>query len=111
MSENTVTAAQIRDAIALAAPEAPISVEQTGGGTATIYVGTCTNPRPDDLRDLRFWLAVGPGVYDWREPWASDFLLDDTCIGSDDDGESPVLYFSNLEQVTAYVAGRLAGRP
>ena len=110
MSENTVTASAIRDAIAHAAPEAPITVEQTGGGTATIYVGTCTNPRPNDPRDLRFWLAVGPGVYDWDDPWQSGFLLDDFCIGTDDDGESPVMYARNLEMVTWYVRGRLAAR-
>ena len=86
---SRVIAAQIRDVIHEVVPEAPVIVEQTGGGTATMYVGT---PRPSDNpdREGRYWLSIGPGAYDWPRPWLSTFYLGDgaTSIGFDDDGES-----------------------
>ena len=61
----------------------PASVEQTGGGCATLYVG----PSDDDgyclaAAGVGWFQHPGPG---WRDPRASFF---DFCWGADDDGEA-----------------------
>lgn len=94
---DTVTAEQVREAVHAAAPEAPVHVWQTGGSTATVFVGTAN---PDTQR---YWLAIGPGSYDWGEPWRSDFYLGDLYVGPDDDGEADPVEIHELEQLTKYV--------
>lgn len=95
-------AERVKAAILAAEPTLEVRVEQTGGGTATLYVG------PYDAEG-RAWLALGPGSYDWAHPWASLFYLGDdaTCIGPDDDGQAEPTYVSTLEAVRDYVAERL----
>ena len=61
----------------------PASVQQTGGGCATLYVG----PDNDDgyclaAAGIGWFEHPGPG---WKDPRASWF---DFCWGADDDGES-----------------------
>lgn len=99
---RTITAEQVRAAVHAADPEAPVEVLQTGGGCATVFVGTPTGP------DQRYWLSIGPGSYDWGEPWKSDFYLEDMSIGHDDNGESGSTIIDELEQITAYMAARRA---
>ena len=100
---STITAAEIRDAIAAILPECPVTVEQTGGGTATMYVGTYPGDKPDGDRG-RFWLAIGPGSYDWTEPWQSSFHWSEVCIGPDDDGESDAFaYVETIAELVEYV--------
>jgi hypothetical protein len=96
---RVVTAEAVKRAILAAAPEQAVTVEQTGGGTATIYVGA---PGPDGYA----WLAFGPGRYDWADPSLSLFWIGDetSCIGPDDDGTSVPLYPETLAEVTSYVA-------
>lgn len=79
---QTFMAAELRDAI-VATVDLPVSVEMTGGGVATIYVGYAG---PDG----RYTLALGPGSYrDVNEGWNSLFSLDeDIVVGPDDDGGS-----------------------
>lgn len=81
----TFTAADFRDAIREARPREIVTVHQTGGGTATLYVGA------PDARS-RFALAIGPGSYDWRHPWESWFELSETAVGPDDDGATVPVY-------------------
>lgn len=98
---DTVTAAEVRDAIAAVVPEAPVIVEQTGGNVATIYVGT-KDRRYDyvyDPDEPRYWLAVGPGSYNWDEPWASRFYFSDLSIGLDDDGVAPSEFPVSLDEL------------
>lgn len=63
----------------------PAYVEQTGGGTATIYAGV---PYKDDEGDQRFPAVAGPGWFTepgWR---GGRSTLYEFSIGPDDDGES-----------------------
>lgn len=91
-------ASDIRDAIVGVRPECPVTIEQTGGGCATLYVGS----RDDDGR---YWLAIGPGSYDWSEPWASAFdAPGDVCICPDDDGQGHVAYPESADDIGRIVA-------
>lgn len=94
--DATVTAAQIREAVHRAAPEAPVVCHQTGGSTATVFVGT---PNADQ----RYWLSIGPGSYDWSDEWKSDFFLDGLSIGHDDDGETESAFVDELIDITRIV--------
>lgn len=63
----------------------PAYVEQTGGGCATVYVGT---PFEDESGDLRYPVLVGPGWFaspGWRNGFGDTAEL---AVGPDDDGES-----------------------
>lgn len=63
----------------------PAYVEQTGGGTATIYAGV---PYTDSEGNRRFPALCGPGWFDgpgWTHAHATTH---DLYIGPDDDGES-----------------------
>lgn len=93
-----VTGAQIIAAIHAAAPEAPAVVEQTGGGTATVIVGT-TDPETG-----RGWLSVGPGWYHWSRPLESGFELDGMSIGPDNEESSDSAFVEQLDDITRYVA-------
>lgn len=92
VSEPEVSAAAIRDAILALAPDAPIICEQTGGGTATIYVGEADAAH-------RYAVAIGPGSYDWTDSWSSTFDLGDTAVGPDDDGEAEATYPETVEAI------------
>jgi hypothetical protein len=74
---DAVTARQLVDAIEVALDFA-YRIEQTGGGTATIYVGG------DDQ------VAIGPGVYDWADAYESIFDWQDLYVGltNEDDAEA-----------------------
>lgn len=67
-------------------------VEQTGGGTATIYAGTLSE-WPDGHGDRRHAVAAGPGLFEGRgtngftKPYAD---TSEFWIGPDDDGNEPV---------------------
>ena len=100
-----VTAEAVRRAILAAAPEQAVTVEQTGGGTATIYVGAYDGTE-------HAWLVFGPGRYDWAEPDLSLFWIgsEGSCIGPDDDGETVPLYPETLAEVTSYVATAVGDR-
>lgn len=89
-----VTAAAIRDAIRAQNPGVAIRCDQTGGGTATIYLGEVD-------RDGRYCVAIGPGSYDWSDPWASVFDLGDTAVGPDDMGEVRPDYPATLAGIAA----------
>lgn len=69
---------------------APTYVEQTGGGTATIYCGT-----PDD--DGYYLLAIGPGEYDYEDASGSRFDLSETVVGTD--GEYDYEEVTNLDDL------------
>lgn len=67
----------------------PAYAEQTGGGTATLYIG---NTHKDENGDDRWQLCAGPGSFDgpgWINP---RFDTVEFNIGPDDDGESDSLY-------------------
>jgi hypothetical protein len=69
-------------AVAAADPTLAAYVEQTGGGCATVYVGT-----PD--ADGHYLAAIGPGSFDWSDANASQFYPNDLYIGPDDCGTAP----------------------
>lgn len=75
-SVNPESTAVQADAIlsALAEMDLAATVEQSGGGTATIYAG----------RDVSA-IAIGPGSYDWENPSASTFDYSELFVGPDDD--------------------------
>lgn len=64
-------------------------VQQTGGGTATIYMG-------DEMPELNcgdddcphYVLAAGPGVFSWNADEPSIGTFGDFCYGPDDHGDS-----------------------
>lgn len=58
----------------------PCFVDQTGGGTATIYIGY---KGPDG----RYTLALGPGSYDWAYPDLSSFYMEDLTMGPDTEAQ------------------------
>lgn len=69
MAAHQVTAADILTC--LTELGVPATVEQTGGGCATVYAAEA--------------IAIGPGVYDWVDPMASDFdPAGDLFVGFDD---------------------------
>lgn len=84
-----VTAAQVIAAVHDGWPEIECTTMQTGGGTATVYVGP-----PDDSGDdgTRFPYAIGPGSYNWCDPSRSLFNWDDLYAGPDDDGQDAYAY-------------------
>lgn len=99
-----IPASAIRDAIQELRPECPVTVEQTGGGCATVYVGTYGE-------DGRAWLAIGPGSYEWTDPWASAFdAPDDVCVGPDDDGQGYVQYPDSAADIARMVDAHCACR-
>lgn len=63
----------------------PAYVEQTGGGTATIYAGTTAK---DEDGDERWTAAAGPGAYGWGRDEISWGNLAEFCVGPDDNGEA-----------------------
>lgn len=90
------TAEDIRKAIRAEKPVESIVVYQTGGGVATIYVG--------EFRNGRAAVAIGPGRYNWREPWQSELPLDgDTAVGPDDDGTAVPVYPTDMPGLVAAV--------
>lgn len=94
--QKTFMAAELRDAI-VATVDLPVSVEQTGGGVATIYVGYAG---PDG----RYTLAIGPGSYrPVNDGWNSLFSMDELAVGPDDEGEATPTYVESLEALRAAV--------
>ena len=90
-----VNGAQVLAAIA-EATSLPAYIEQTGGGTATIYVG-------EKDSDDRYAVVIGPGRFGgYADPSRSDFLLGDLWIGPDDNGDdmTKVIGANTLEEVT-----------
>lgn len=82
-----VTAEGIAGMIRARFPGAPVTCEQTGGGTATVYVGRPGQDDPwsgADPSEPFAWLAIGPGRYDWSASMLSTFVLSDLFIGPDD---------------------------
>src|SRR6187397_1123417 len=73
----------------------PASVDQTGGGVATIMAGT---PMPDDNGDERYQACAGPGWFlqhptrtaEGLTGWFAQGRADNTdfYIGPDDDGQA-----------------------
>jgi hypothetical protein len=59
-------------------------VDQTGGGTATIYAGLT---HADAAGDLRYAACAGPGEYGWGAR-PSTAIVEEFYVGLDDDGES-----------------------
>lgn len=59
-------------------------VEQTGGGTATIYAGTMGT-------DMRWPAVAGPGWFNGVGFTEAEGDSDDFYIGADDDGESAAI--------------------
>lgn len=82
-----LTAGDIREAILVERPDWAIRCEQTGGGTATIYIGDAVG------------VAIGPGSYDWADEWLSTFWLGDTAVGPDDDGTAEATYPDTLDGI------------
>lgn len=91
-----VRASAIKRALRKVIPDIAIHVEQTGGGTATIYVG----PVGDDDR---YWLAIGPGAYHWHAPWDSTFHLEELAVGPDNDTGDDVIYVDSMAELVEYV--------
>ena len=79
----------------------PAFVGMTGGGCATIMIGT----RDDDDR---YQLLAGPGRYSWTDHSIGD--TDDFYCGLDDDGDSdPSLDFAKLtDDERAHPIGTIA---
>lgn len=73
-----------------------VYVEQTGGGTATIYIGPVWQ---DDEGYDRQTLMIGPGSFDWGSPNDSQFSFGEVCVGPDDDGETDPIYVSNMDEL------------
>lgn len=97
----TVTGQQVLEAIAAATDE-PATIEQTGGGTATVYIGT---PRfVNDVMDSRYRLAFGPGSFYPRPT----FYLQDVTVGPDDWGERPGIEVESLADLTEAVRALMA---
>lgn len=94
-------AAAIRAVVFATLPECPVTVEHTGGGTATMYLGT------RDRETGRAWLSIGPGAYDVCHPWDSTFWFGDdaTSIGPDTEDGLPSSYPETLSQLVAYLMG------
>jgi hypothetical protein len=65
----------------------PCVVEQTGGGTATIYAGAMF--MLDDVQ--RYPVIAGPGEFEGPAWTLSSFSLWEFAIGPDDDGETEPL--------------------
>ena len=105
-SEPTLTGRQILDAIATVT-DLHAYIEMTGGGVATIYVGTL------DPESNRFVLAIGPGTFDWSDGGANSvFYPSDLYVGPDDDGEATADAVTTLDELTASVRRWLtAGDP
>jgi hypothetical protein len=103
----TVTGRQVLAAIA-EATDRPAYVEQTGGGTATIYVG---KPGDGAFNEWdRYAAAIGPGTFNWTDPDASTFYLGDLYVGPDDMGEAGGWTCTTLADVTEAVRRTLAGQ-
>lgn len=100
---RTVTAAAIRRTIASVCPDAPVAVQMTGGGVATICIGACPHPSGG-----RYRLAVGSGTFDYRDPELSTFVLGDGCtvVGPDDDGTGPYVHVDRLADLAEYLRSR-----
>lgn len=82
---KVVTATAIRDRILDQRPDELVRVEQTGGGVATLYLGAY-----DAGGYAR--VAIGPGRFDWSDPWLSLFYVGDTAVGPDDGGVATPAY-------------------
>lgn len=85
IADRTFTGREVLDAIA-AATDAPAYIEQTGGGTATLYIGATRAAIGFDADEPRYRLAAGPGSFDWGDSDRSTFYASDLYIGPDDDG-------------------------
>lgn len=73
-----VTGGEILAAVRAAGVTAPAYVEQTGGGTATVYVG-----EPDD--DTGWYpVAIGPGSFNWGDANGSEFGAAELFVGPDE---------------------------
>jgi hypothetical protein len=86
-------------------------VEQTGGGCATIYVGTARQRRDGEWLGMPSFRAeypviAGPGVYDWdhggHEAYYADFY-----IGIDDQGVGPPGYSTTEADTTRTVTNEI----
>lgn len=81
----------------------PAYTAQTGGGTATIHIGTA---RRDAHGNPRYLMLAGPGSFDgpgWTNPKGA---AGDLYVGPDDDGESEPWAVSSHE-TAATVAARI----
>ena len=90
-AEATFTGKEIVEKIATVA-DLPVTMEHTGGGVATIYVG---HAGPDG----RYTLAIGPGSFA-GEP---TFYASDLYVGPDDDGEAEAVAVKTLDELAAAV--------
>lgn len=95
MSVESVSAERLLEIVREELPECPAYCEQTGGGCATLFLGTARgmDPTPPSERDApddddpRYWLAIGPGAYDWGDPSRSEFSYAELYVGPDDMGD------------------------
>lgn len=94
MSKNEPRAKQLIDAINAKYPELDVSVWQSGGGTATLWI----EPKRGLDKDQVVVLA-GPGTYDWGTPEQSTFYFDDLSVGLNDQGASESLYCTTVDDV------------
>ncbi len=79
--------------------------EQTGGGTATIFVGNCDiRSRYPETDDLYFPVAIGPGVYDWIDSRSSTFSAAECCVGPDEEGPTDEYEYIAADDVETFVA-------
>lgn len=89
--DETFTAKEVIDRLATVT-DLPVTLEHTGGGVATIYVGYVG---PDD----HYTLAIGPGSFA-GEP---TFYGSECYVGPDDDGESDPVAVKSLDELAAAV--------
>src|SRR5262245_23493599 len=106
---DEITEEQVLAIIREVLPEAPAHVDQTGGGTATVFIGT---PRTEPDYGERYWLGIGPGWCASRHWRAGEgrFQLGDLYVGPDDCGERPFRTVHTLGDLrAALIAQRDAG--
>jgi hypothetical protein len=77
----------------------PMFCDQTGGGTATLYVGRCLAEEGD--AGPVYQLTIGPGVYEWSDAGASEFLVGEAFIVIGDSFDGEYFDFETIEECAA----------
>lgn len=87
-------------------PDVPAYVEQTGGGTATLYIGTKFGD--DTESGGNYPVVAGPGSYNWSNGNHSTFSWEEFVVGPDDYGVQNPDFPKSIEEFVAAVTKWLA---
>lgn len=98
MSKKNPRAKRLISAINEKYPSLDVSVWQSGGGVATLYVIPQGGLEPDQVAVL-----AGPGTYDWGTPERSRFYWEDFSVGLDDQGESMSMSCKDVDELVTAV--------